>query len=102
MKQLATLFLCVSLCLPAFAADGYTVKYDGGSLQDVKSGSSLKLFIEGDKVRFAQNGKDIVIVPASSITDISYGQDVHRRVGSAVAIGAFTLGVGAPMALSKS
>jgi hypothetical protein len=102
MKQLATLLLCVALCLPVFAGDGYTVKYDGGSLPDVKSGSTLKLYIEGDKVRFTQNGKDVVIVPASAITEISYGQDVHRRVGSAVAVGAFTLGVGALMALTKS
>ncbi len=32
----------------------------------------------------------------------SYGQDVHRRIGTAVAVGVFTLGVGALIALSKS
>jgi hypothetical protein len=37
-----------------------------------------------------------------SITEISYGQDVHRRIGTAVAVGVFTLGVGALIALSKS
>jgi hypothetical protein len=36
------------------------------------------------------------------VTEISYGQDVHRRVGTAVAVGVFTLGVGALTALSKS
>jgi len=41
-------------------------------------------------------------IPASSITEVSYGQDVHRRVGTAVAVGVFTLGLGALTALSKS
>lgn len=41
-------------------------------------------------------------IPASAITEITYGQDVHRRVGSAVALGVFTLGAGALVALSKS
>ena len=36
------------------------------------------------------------------MTEISYGQDVHRRVGAAIGIGVFTLGLGALMALSKS
>ena len=41
-------------------------------------------------------------MPAAAITEISYGQDVHRRVGTAVAVGVFTLGLGALTALSKS
>ena len=36
------------------------------------------------------------------IREISYGEDVHRRIGTAVAVGVFTLGVGALIALSKS
>ena len=41
-------------------------------------------------------------IPATAITEISYGQDVHRRIGTAVAVGMLTLGVGALVALSKS
>jgi hypothetical protein len=44
----------------------------------------------------------VATIPASSITEVSYGQDVHRRVGTAVAVGVFTLGLGALTALSKS
>jgi hypothetical protein len=36
------------------------------------------------------------------VTEISYGQDVHRRVGAAIGIGVVTLGIGALMALTKS
>jgi hypothetical protein len=46
--------------------------------------------------------KDLVIIPASSITEISYGQDVHRRIGTAIGLAVFSFGVGALMALSKS
>jgi hypothetical protein len=42
------------------------------------------------------------VIPASAVTEISYGQDVHRRVGAAIGIGLFTFGVGALMALTKS
>jgi hypothetical protein len=43
-----------------------------------------------------------VVIPASAVTEISYGQDVHRRVGAAIGIGVFTLGIGALMLLAKS
>ncbi len=45
------------------------------------------------------DGKTLVttLVP-SLITEVSYGQDVHRRVGTAVAVRVFTLGAGALVA----
>src|SRR5438094_7354999 len=60
------------------------------------------MYIDQDKVRFLKDGKEVASVPSSTVTEISYGQDVHRQVGSAIAVGAFTLGLGALMALSKS
>jgi hypothetical protein len=41
-------------------------------------------------------------IPASSITEISYGQDVHRRVGAAIGLAVISFGIGALMALTKS
>jgi hypothetical protein len=41
-------------------------------------------------------------VPVKSVTEVSYGNDVHRRVGTAVAVGVFTLGIGALMAFVKT
>lgn len=76
--------------------------YDGGSVPGVKAGIGVKLYIEGNQIRFAKDKKDLAVIPASAVTEISYGQDVHRRVGTAVAVGLFTLGVGALTALSKS
>lgn len=104
MKRLFALVLCLAIPISVLAGEsnGYKVTYDGGSLTSTKSGSALRLFIDQDKIRLVQDGKEVASVPASSVTEISYGQDVHRRVGSAIAVGAVTLGLGALMALSKS
>ncbi len=102
MKTIA-LFLCFLLPASLIAEDtSYKVKYDGGSITDVKAGTGLKLDIGTDAVRFQKDGKEVAVVPVSAITEISYGQDVHRRVGSAIALGVFSLGAGAILAFSKS
>jgi len=91
--------------LPGYAIageNGYKVTYDGGSIADTKAGVGIKFFIEGDHVRFTRGGKDIALIPVNSITEISYGQDVHRRVGTAIGLAVFSLGIGALMLLSKS
>jgi len=103
MTRMLALMLCVVFPTTLFAGDnGYKVTYDGGSLADTKSGTGVKLYIEGDRIRFMKDKTELASIPASAVTEVSYGQDVHRRVGTAVAVGVFTLGVGALVALSKS
>ena len=103
MKHVLAAVLCIAIPIAMFAAEnGYKVTYDGGSLPDAKAGTGMKIYIESNQVRFAKDNADVVKIPASAITEISYGQDVHRRIGTAVAVGVFTLGVGALIALSKS
>ena len=103
MRQLLAVLLCLTLPLAVLAGDNsYKVTYDGGSLPDIKSGTGLHLYLDQDKVRFVDNGKEIANVPATAITEISYGQDVHRRVGAAIGLGVVSFGIGALMALSKS
>jgi hypothetical protein len=105
MKQLLAVLLCITVpiaCFGSGSAINYKVTYDGGSLPDLKSGTGLHMYIDQDKVRFVKDGKDIVAVPASSVTEITYGQDVHRRVGAAIGLAVVSFGIGALMALSKS
>ena len=103
MKHALALVLCIATPLAMFAADNsYKVTYDGGSLTDTKSGTGMKLYIEGNQIRLVKDRTELATIPASAVTEISYGQDVHRRVGTAVAVGVFTLGLGALTALSKS
>ena len=53
-------------------------------MQTTKAGTVLKMYIEPTQVRFVKDKKDVVMIPASVVTEISYGQDVHRRIGTAV------------------
>jgi hypothetical protein len=105
-KALA-LVMCLLLPLVAVAKEkdhenGYEVIYDGGSLSNIKTGQKLKLYVESGGIRLISDKSEVGTIQPSSVTEISYGQDVHRRVGTAVAVGAFTLGLGALTVLSKS
>jgi hypothetical protein len=103
MKQLLAVLLCLAIPFTAFAADvNYKVTYDGGSLPDLKSGAGMHMYIAQDKIRFMEKDKEIASIPASSITEITYGQDVHRRVGAAIGLAVVSFGIGALMALTKS
>jgi len=84
MKQFLALFLCLLVPSLAFADSGYKVIYDGGSLQGVKASEKVKLYIDANQVRIVDGKADIETIAASSITEISYGQDVHRRIGAAI------------------
>lgn len=107
MKRILACVVALALCtaLPVTAApknDGYGVTYDGGSVSDLKAGTGIKLVIEANQIRLIKGKSELAVIPANSVTEISYGQDVHRRVGTAVAIGVFSFGIGALTALSKS
>jgi hypothetical protein len=103
MKNLVAVLLCITIPIMAFAGDNsYKVTYDGGSLPDIKAGTGVKLYIEANQIRLVKEKTDVMTIPASSITEISYGQDVHRRVGAAIGLAVVSLGIGALMALTKS
>lgn len=103
MKKLICIALCLLFPLTAIAGDnGYKIMYDGGSVAGVKAGADMRLSIEGTNIRIRQKDKDVVLIPAAAVTEISYGQDVHRRVGAAIGVAVFSLGIGALLALSKS
>lgn len=100
MKRIIALTLSVSMAAAA-SGGGYKVDYDGGSLPGLKSGADIKLFIEEGKLVVI--GKNTTTnIPAASIKEISYGQDVHRRVGAAIGLAVISFGIGALMALTKS
>jgi len=105
MRRVFALFLCIAMPVAIFAADaqsGYKVTYDGGSLGDTKAGSGMKLVINPTTVVLIKDKAEIANIPATSITEISYGQDVHRRVGAAIGLAVVSFGIGALMALTKS
>lgn len=75
------------------------MKYEGGSLP--LNDSKLKVQPGAREILIVQ-GKQRILISTSSVTEISYGNDVHRRVGAAVGVGVVTLGVGALLALTKT
>ncbi len=103
MKKLLSVFLCLLFPVVAIAGDSsYKVNYDGGSLQNAKAGTQMKLYIDGSNIRITKDKEDVILIPAASVTEISYGQDVHRRIGAAIGVAVISLGIGALLALTKS
>jgi hypothetical protein len=103
MNKVLVIVLCLALPLTLFASENsYKVTYDGGSIPNAKAGTGMRLFIESNQVRLVRDKGEVITVPASAVTEISYGQDVHRRVGAAIGLAVISFGVGALMALTKS
>jgi hypothetical protein len=104
LKNAIAFLLCLLIPSTVFAANdnSYKVIYDGGSLQNAKAGTDVQLVIDPDKVRIVRGKEELASIPAASITEISYGQDVHRRVGAAIGLAVVSLGIGALMLLAKS
>jgi hypothetical protein len=103
MRRLVALIFCILMPVTAFAGENsYKIIYDGGSLANAKAGTDMKLFIEGNNIRLAAGKTDVTVVTAASVTEISYGQDVHRRVGAAIGVAVVSFGIGALLALTKS
>src|SRR5258705_10707871 len=104
--KILALLLCFGIIQVSLAVakddGGYNVMYDGGSLPGLKAGKKLRMYIESSQIRI-MDGKTLVttLVP-STVQDISYGQDVHRRIGAAIGLAVVSLGIGGLMALTKS
>ena len=71
-------------------------------MQQLKAGTSAELIIDPAQIRLHLGKDDVVTIPASAVTEISYGQDVHRRIGAAIGLAIISFGIGALMALTKS
>jgi hypothetical protein len=104
-KSVSVALICT---IPVFTAGAverqvsYKVIYSGGSLPTIKSAAVLKMFLDPDAVRLKQGKTEVAAIPNASITEVSYGQEVHRRIGTAVATAVFSFGIGLLIALSKS
>src|SRR6202051_3199086 len=105
MKSVMAVILCLVIPTALIAVDSqpaFKCKYDGGSLQNAKAGADLKLYVDSNSVRIMQGNTEVANILPSSITEVSYGQDVHRRVGAAIGLAVVSFGIGALMALTKS
>ena len=53
-------------------------------------------------VRDNKTAAEVATIPAAAVTEISFGQDVHRRVGAAVGVALVTFGIGLLLLAAKS
>jgi hypothetical protein len=104
VKSVALLLCFVIPFLAVQAKDdgSYNVMYDGGSLPGLKAGKKLRMYIESNQIRIMDGNTLVTTLVPSSVQEISYGQDVHRRVGAAIGLAVVSFGIGALMALTKS
>lgn len=103
-RQLLAFILCFSLLAFAQGNTFTKVRYNGGSVSTkVKPDDwDNKLTVSSDSIVFAlKDGQSITIRP-KQVTSLSYGQEAHRRVGTAIGLGVLSLGVGALFALHKT
>ncbi len=65
---------------------GYAVMYDCGSLPVLKAGKKLRLYIDSKEIRIMDDKAVVATLVPGTIQEISYGQDVHRRIGAAIGL----------------
>ena len=100
IRSITSVLVILTLLAPVEGAV-LRVKYTGGSLPIGKVGDDFSLSIDSSQLRLARK-EGAVTIPSNAVTEISYGQEVHRRIGTAVLASALTLGLGAIVAFSKS
>src|SRR5438270_3136647 len=105
MKTIAACLLSLLIPVSILAAGptSYKVVYRGGSFPNIKKGTELSLFIDATTVKLMKGKKQQVAeIPASAITEVSYGRDIHRRVGEGIGLALVNpFGIGALAAFTK-
>ncbi len=103
-RKVFAFVLCCSLFVQAEGNTFDKVRYNGGSISTkVKADDwDNKLTVSADAITLAlKDGQTLAIVP-KQVTSLSYGQEAHRRVGTAIGIAVISLGAGALFALHKT
>jgi len=94
-------------CSVLVSAEGNTfdkVRYNGGSIATkVKPDDwDNKLTVGNDAIVLALKDGQTMNINPKQVTSLSYGQEAHRRVGTAIGIAVISLGAGALFALHKT
>jgi hypothetical protein len=100
LQQNVSLILALLLASCTLQAVTYDMKYEGGSL-NLNQDSKMKVNMLQDSLTLSQ-GKTNQVIPVKSVTEISYGDDVNRRVGAAIGLAGVSLGIGAFLLLAKT
>ena len=103
MKLLLASVLFLAVPVTSFAADNtFKVISDGGSVPELKASAKTDLSVEPAATKLLEGKQEVIRIVPATVTEASYGQDVHRRIGTAAGLAVISLGIGALMAFSKS
>jgi len=102
----SSLALLLSFTLLTYAqGNTFTkVRYNGGSVStSVKPDDwDNKLTVTPDSIVLALKDGKTVSIPPKQVTSLSYGQEAHRRGGTAIGLAVISLGVGLIFLLAKT
>lgn len=103
-RKVIAFLLCCSLVALADGNSFDKVRYNGGSISSKVSPDDWgnKLTVNADAIVLTLKDGQSVSIPPKQVTSLSYGQEAHRRVGTAVGLAVISLGVGALFALHKT
>lgn len=88
MIRLFSALLCLVVSASAFAQDySYKVVYSGGSLASVRSGADATLYVDPTVVRIVVDHLNVVSIPSNTITQVAFGEEVPRTLGSLITLG---------------
>lgn len=104
LRKLAALIVCCAILSYSQGNTFTKIRYNGGSVSTtVKSDDwDNKLTVSSDAIVLALKDGQTVTIPPKQVTSLSYGQEAHRRVGTAIGLAVISLGVGALFALHKT
>jgi hypothetical protein len=104
IKKFLALFLCCTLLAYAQGNTFNKVRYNGGSVSTTVKPDDWdnKLTITADAITLALKDGKTLTIPPKQVTSLSYGQEAHRRVGTAIGLAMISLGVGVLFLLHKT
>lgn len=88
--RLAVVLLALATAVYASQGNSWNkVRYNGGTLQTKVSPKDWgnHLTVTSDSITLKLKDGQQVVIPAKSVTGLSYGQEAHRRVGTMIALG---------------
>jgi hypothetical protein len=104
LRRLLALLLCSAVAAWGQGNTFTKVRYNGGSVStSVKPDDwDNRLTVSADAIVLALKDGQNMTIPPKQVTSLSYGQEAHRRVGTAIGLAVLSLGVGALFALHKT
>ena len=104
LRNVVAVILCCAV-LSHSQGNAFTrIRYNGGSVSTTVKPDDWdnKLTVNSDSIVLALKDGQMVTIPPKQVTSLSYGQEAHRRVGTAVGLAVISLGIGALFALHKT